>query len=178
MKFTAWQDLDGNEIANAAYPSGIVLVKSQTIGTAVSSVTVNDAFSSEFDNYRIIISGGGGSTDTLLRLQLGNTTSGYYTAKLGAYASGASAYNASTNYWAHLGSASGGSLNADATVMQPYLTERTFMHGFFSFAGTTGSEFGISGAYLDNATSYTDFTVFTQNGTITGGTIRVYGYRN
>jgi hypothetical protein len=30
--------------------------------------------------------------------------------------------------------------------------------------------------YLDNTTSYTDFTLTPSSGTLTGGTIRVYGY--
>ena len=39
---------------------GLWLVKSQTVGTGVSSVTVSNAFSADFDNYRIIYSGGVG----------------------------------------------------------------------------------------------------------------------
>ena len=44
--------------------SGLTLVKAQTIGTTVSSVTVTDAFSATFDNYKIIISDGVGSTNS------------------------------------------------------------------------------------------------------------------
>jgi hypothetical protein len=36
----------------------LTLIKTQTIGTAVSSVTVTGAFSTTYDNYKIIVSGG------------------------------------------------------------------------------------------------------------------------
>ena len=45
-----------------ASSGGLVLVKTQTIGTTVSSVEVTGAFSSTYDNYKIIVSGGAGST--------------------------------------------------------------------------------------------------------------------
>ena len=40
---------------------GMWLVKTQTVGTAVSSVTVTGAFSADYDNYLILMSGGTGS---------------------------------------------------------------------------------------------------------------------
>jgi hypothetical protein len=35
-----------------------------------------------------------------------------------------------------------------------------------------------TGGFLNNTTSYTAFTFTPSSGTLTGGTIRVYGYRN
>jgi len=32
--------------------------------------------------------------------------------------------------------------------------------------------------YVNNTTQYTAFTISPSSGTLTGGTIRVYGYRN
>ena len=61
---------------------GLWLVKTQTVGTAVASVTVTDAFSSTYDNYRIIYTGGAASTSCVLSLQFGiggtMTTTNYY----------------------------------------------------------------------------------------------------
>ena len=45
-----------------ANPGGLDLVKTQTIGSAVSTVTVSDVFSATYDNYLITINGGSGST--------------------------------------------------------------------------------------------------------------------
>ena len=55
---------------------GLWLVKTQTVGTGVSSVTVTGAFSSTYDNYFVTYTGGTGSTQTPLRIQMGSTTTG------------------------------------------------------------------------------------------------------
>ncbi len=57
---------------------GLWLVKSQTIGTGVSSVTVTGAFSANYDRYKITVSGGVASTPLDIRLTLGSTATGYY----------------------------------------------------------------------------------------------------
>jgi hypothetical protein len=46
------------------------------------------------------------------------------------------------------------------------------MRTFWVNSGGAGLAVGI----LDNTTSYTDFTIAPTTGTITGGTIFVYGY--
>ena len=61
-----------------SYP-GLRLVKKQTIGTAVSSVTVTSAFSATYENYLIKVTGGVASTANEFQIQLsGITTSVYY----------------------------------------------------------------------------------------------------
>ena len=61
-----------------AYP-GLRLIKKQTIGTGVSSVTVTGAFSATYDNYKIIVTGGSNSVGTSNVLTtLGGSTTGYY----------------------------------------------------------------------------------------------------
>jgi len=58
--------------------SGVVLIKSQAIGSGVSTVNVTSAFSTTYDSYEIIISGGVCSNDSSnLGFQLGSTTTGY-----------------------------------------------------------------------------------------------------
>jgi hypothetical protein len=37
---------------------------------------------------------------------------------------------------------------------------------------------GNFGASLENTTSYTSFTISNETPTLTGGTIRIYGYNN
>jgi hypothetical protein len=34
----------------------------------------------------------------------------------------------------------------------------------------------MTGAFLNNSTSYTGFTIIPETGTLTGGTVDVYGY--
>lgn len=181
MKFTAWQDLDGNEIANAAYPPGLVLVKSQTIGTAVSSVTVSDVFSSAFDNYRIVITNIIGSLDRAVQMRLGSTSANYD--QVGYYQT----WNTSTvvdyapatpTYWDSVSRCTtGGSNHCVIELFNPYLSQNT--HGHSRGMGLQSAEYIIdNNLWLNDTNSYTSFLLFPYQGTMTGGTIKVYGYRN
>ena len=53
--FTTGEVLTAADTNTYLANSGLVLVKSQTIGTGVASVTISDAFSTTYDNYRITI---------------------------------------------------------------------------------------------------------------------------
>jgi hypothetical protein len=153
---------------------GMWLVKSQTIGTGVSSVTVTDAFSSEYDNYIITLSGGTQSTDTNISMQMGSTTSGYYGSLIyGAY-SGGGANNAGNNnvsMWDWVG---GGSADCHAymEIMHPYLALPTELRARIRYSTVYGNYVG----HIGNFTQYTSFKLI-PTGTLTGGTIRVYGLR-
>jgi hypothetical protein len=168
---TLWTALGGN------YP-GLRLVKKQTIGTAVSSVTVSSAFSATYDAYKIIISGGAGSTDNAqLQLTLGSTTSGYIYS-FGVFASGVAAGVGSTSAPSFQNSAEFDtnkiSLNFD--LVNPFLAKHTIINGGGGYNLTNfNSRTGYQGV-LPNTTSYTAFTLTTSSGSITGGTIYVYGY--
>jgi len=154
--------------------SGLVLVSRTTIGTAVSSVTVSDAFSTDHDNYRILISGGATSAGTDLRLRLGATTSGYchqllyglYTASI--YAEGSTTGAA----YSYAGSGSTSSIFACVDIQSPFLAKDTY----FQSAHIRNNVAGTCQGMLPNTTSYTSFTIIPNAGTITGGTIDVYGY--
>lgn len=181
LKFSSWQDLNGNEVANSTYPPGLVLVKTQTIGSGVSSVTVTDAFSSTFDNYRIIYTEGTTSTQCELQLRLGATTTGYYSSLVyTTWASpwtpqGTGSANGSTFTVAGAGDPDGNRLTID--VCDPYLSKRTSIAGSFVGMDTDRGTGHMTG-FLANTTPYTAFTIITSTGTMTGGTIRVYGYNN
>lgn len=156
---------------------GLVYIKSQTIGSAVSTVTVSNAFSASYENYKIIISGGVGSTNLDLRLQLGSATTNYYTGIIGtAWAAGTAAAAARNNTVAYMdwvGAATTSSINMNFDLIAPYLSKNT--HGAGQFLPYNAAYY--SGSLLADSTSYTAFTLSTSTGTLTGGTIIVYGYR-
>jgi hypothetical protein len=173
--FTAGQILTAAQM-NAV---GLWLVKEQTIGSAVSSVTVNDAFSADYENYKITISGGVGSTISDFNLKLGATTTGYYynlvfQSYTAGTISGLSATNAGS--WLYTGSITANTLHMDVDIYLPFATKRTTYTSKTSYATTT-TGFYTSGGNLETNTSYTSFIVGANGGTITGGTIRVYGYK-
>jgi hypothetical protein len=182
--FSAGQILtsdDMNETAEAVNSLGLFIVKTQTIGTAVASVTVTGAFSSDFDNYKIVISGGSGSTiGATLNMTLGATATGYYFGAIAmtfASASQSSLNGNNTTSWSRVGISNANSINGEIELFSPNLAKRTYYNGRYVQTITNGNAVS-SGGLLDDATQYTAFTLTTASGTITGGTIRVYGYRN
>lgn len=159
---------------------GLWLVKSQTIGTTVSSVTITDAFSSDYDNYLINLNGGAGSTTLNLRLTLGSTATGYYLNSIYLnYASttvnGGAAQN--LGYWSGAGGATTNTISGQFYLFGPNLAKNTTYSATKQQAATTGEVEWTQG-YLADTTQYTAFTLTTSTGTLTGGTIRVYGWRN
>ena len=161
--------------------SGLVLIKTQTIGTTVSSVTVTDAFSSTYDNYMITVTGGVASIDGgAIGLQLGATTTGYYAGYGRITYSSAAASNANDNNAAQFvrsGRSSTNTLFANIYLHGPNLAKNTFYQAW-DIEGATGSVGGYGAGFVNNSTQYTAFTLNASTGTWTGGTIRVYGYVN
>lgn len=166
-------------IPTAATNGTIGATGSVTIGNAVSSVTIT-AFSSLYENYRIVMTNFSMSTGASIRAQLrtGGTTSTANYAWAGVYL----AYTATTvngeaasadSSW-NVGYSQGSANSLIFDVAMPFLAVNTRM------TVTNGNEgyMGVKGGYHNVATSYSDIVLTTAAGTMTGGTIRVYGYRN
>lgn len=168
-------------IADTDTPPGMVLVKTQTIGSNVASVTVTSAFSSEFDVYQITVFGGAmNSGDYGLNMYLGSTRSNYY--YVGEYRNFANTVNnvinaSNASEWGAVGIATTGTLQASILVSGPNLAKNTYFSDTYIYGHPSGGIAAMGGALLDN-NQYTDFTLFIGASTMTGGTIRVYGYRN
>lgn len=160
--------------------SGLVFIKHQNIGTNVSSVTVTNAFSGDFNAYRIILSGGASNSgDYGINMYLGSTRTGYY--YTGTYLSygNTSGWIGSANAaeYGAAGIASTNTLHADIFVNGPNLAKNTFFQNTYIYNYPSGGRAEMAG-YLANNTQYTSFTLFMGGSTMTGGVIRVYGYRN
>jgi hypothetical protein len=159
------------------YP-GLRLVKKQTIGTTVASVTVTGAFSATYENYLIKVVGVAMSSNTVLRMKINGSTGttyqsagyfiGYGTATLNSNAPAITA-----NGWnvAEFNSANDNNC-CDVEVFRPFLSTRT--------SATSHSQSdNLNSSYHSrdtNAASSTNFTILPAVGTLTGGTIYVYGY--
>ena len=158
--------------------SGLVFISRTTIGSAVSSVTLSNIFSSAYDNYRILITGGSGSSNQFIQFSFsGAATAAYnYQIVYGAWATGtASASGASGTdpYFPYMGTMTTSSLQGCVDIQSPYLTEQTFLGSFYARPGHIGA---ISANVLDDTSSYTGLTVAPASGTFSDGNIDVYGY--
>ena len=173
--FTTGEVLTASDTNTYLANSGLVYVTSATIGSGVSSVTVSNCFSSTYDNYRIIYSGGvGTASPQALQIKMGSTAAGYYNAlSYVSYSTGATSTAVVNNgsQWSYVGEASSALTWVCIDVLNPFLTKYTQFGGSY-----VGSVAGNCGGYLADTTSYTAFSLISPT-TLTGGTITVYGYR-
>jgi hypothetical protein len=176
--FSDGNSLPASDINTYLTNSGLVYVKSQTVGTGVASVTVSSAFSTDFDNYKIQWSGSCSlASGNALSMQLGATAAGYYGAMIySSYAGVAGTAVGDNNVasWTHCAGAIGNQIAFEADLFNPFKAQITTMRTAFY---TDGTNTGAKTGYLSNTTSYTAFTLIAAAGTLTGGTITVYGYR-
>ena len=172
--FTTGEVLTASDTNTYLANSGLVYIKQQTVGSGVASVTVSDAFSSTYDSYLIIDTGGTMSNDTALTMQLGAQVTGYY------YFLTYGTYSASTVYgdngsnlsaWNHAGG--GGARSCYIELQNPFLSVATEMRSRVRYGTVYGTEIGHTG----NPTSFTSFKLTPRSGTMSAGTIYVYGYR-
>jgi hypothetical protein len=144
--------------------------------TSASAISLNDVFSSNYTNYRLLITHSQGDANYLgfrLRVSGSDASGSNYSRQFTRGINTAIQANADNNTTFHVigsGATSVASINAD--IFRPFETERTkiISMGFYTgFVVTMGGDHSLS-------TSYTGFTLFPETGTMTG-TISVYGYR-
>lgn len=158
-----------------AYP-GLRRIKTQTVGTGVSSVVVTGAFSATYDAYRIVIASVDASAITANTIKFGSATTQYYGSQyydsFVATTNGIDRNNNTLGFIQCGVTAQNDDTNVAFDVINPFLTKRTTISG--SYFGNVFT--GFFGGTLADATSYTAFTIAPATGTFTGGTISVYGY--
>jgi hypothetical protein len=160
-----------------AYP-GLRLVKKQTVGTAVSSVTVTNAFSATYDNYKIVWTGGASSVTGSMRLALTGITAGYYAQVSYAAFGGGTwfvANNGNIAFFDWIGGTSTNGGIVDMELQNPFTNKFKTGTAVFNEFGTTANN-GLTRIYLPSTSSATGFSLSPASGTLTGGTIYVYGY--
>jgi hypothetical protein len=174
---TDTQQIESYDGAQWRGMSGLQLVKTQTIGTGVSSVEVTGAFSATYENYKIIVSGGASAALGILALRMGTTNTGYYNSRIrityaSATVSGQAVQNTTDFNFAGYGATD--ALYMDANVSMPFASKKTTFQSNM-IEPDTGGGIQFTGGFLNNTTSYTSFQILTSS-TLTGGTIYVYGY--
>lgn len=158
---------------------GVWLLKTQTIGSGVGSVSVTSVFSSSWDNYRIVFTVNSMNTNgntIALTLDSTNITANYYTG--GHY----NFYNAGTYYGTNVNNGSSWQIGYTGTdggggtidICNPNLAQKKSAQSQTAF-----SQICMQANHFNPSTSQaTGFTITPSGSTFTGGTIRVYGYRN
>jgi hypothetical protein len=161
--------------------TGLVLISSTTIGSAVSSVTISNCFSATYENYKVILVGGVSSTDGYINCQLATDSTpvanNYYLGRFGIEFNSSGSGNANQNNtasWTYSGYGNTDWNHAEVDLRMPFLAKKTLMSGVY----TATTTFGAINVGLHNvATSYNSIHFSRASGTMTGGTIKVYGYK-
>jgi hypothetical protein len=155
--------------------SGLTLVKSQTIGSAVSTVAVTNAFNATYDAYKILITGGTATINASLSFNFTGSTTGYNGAVIYSnWTTGslAATGNNNTSSWTYFGYYDTGYINACVELQNPFLAKYTILEGSWISISEGATHNGVHKV----ASSFTGFTLTPSSGTLTGGEIRVYGY--
>jgi hypothetical protein len=175
--FTSGQILTAADTNTYLANSGLVYVTSVTVGSAVSTVAVTSAFNATYDNYRIVFSGGTSSTNASIGMTLGAVTSGYFGGLVRVQTGTGTVVGLADNNaakWTTVGYGATSSVALSFDLLNPFAATPTAYHA----AGwVLTSDCGTSNGINTSATSFTSFNIIPGSGTLTGGTITVYGYR-
>lgn len=158
---------------------GMWLVKTQVIGTAVSSVTVTSAFTTDYDQYMITVTGGTFNTTLVWGVFQFNAahTTGYYGAAQFIDTAAAVTNQGTSNLGRLLvtrsSTTTAGVSSWVVNVANPMTAVRKSIWGQCS-----GGNMVTHGGYYDSTSTFSQFVLSPSAGTLTGGTIRVYGIRN
>lgn len=184
---TQWVDIAQSTVDLSAYQTkantGLQLVKTQTITSGVSSVSVTSCFNSTFDAYKIVFTGVTTASAAGTNLQFGTSNTGYYSNTIslpaGYSSSGTVGYVGNNNgasffteMVTHSTSGSGGTIE----VQNPFAATTTTFQSHGSDPRASGVGLRMNSGFHNVATSYTDLTFFVGGTTFTGGRISVYGY--
>jgi hypothetical protein len=181
-KLGIWNGSEWRFFVDVDTPPALELVKTQTVGTSVTSVTVTNAFSATYDRYLVTLAGGTTTTNRALNLTLGATATGYYSSMMYITYSSSTITGAPNNggsSFPDVGVVTTDSMTGRFEINSPFLSMRTDISWLHGGTGSASQATYVGAGFLNNNTSYTDFTLtMAGSGAMTGGTIRVYGYRN
>lgn len=177
--FTDNTSLPASDINTYLANAGLVYINSVSVSGTPSSIAGPTAcFSSTYDHYKIIVTGLSVSISCQLRMTFGSTVTGYYYGNpLTTMIGGAYEKNNGSNLaYLDLGSCNSGWQNDfNFEVMAPNKPTLTKVSGF---GYVNSAQYGGLGSGLvDGTTQYTSFTLTLSSGTMSAGTVAVYGYR-
>lgn len=168
--------------ADAIAAGGLQLITTQTF-SAVSSVSVNNCFTSTYGNYRVVVAHTGTDASTVaLRLRFrvsgsDNTSSLYSFAGRYDATTGEGRMLATNQTSAIVGDIGNTNCGVVFDVLSPNQSARTLFMSQASAWGTSqGSAVWSNGVFFAD-TVFDGFTLYPGSGTTTG-TIRVYGYKD
>jgi hypothetical protein len=157
--------------------SGLTLLNKTTL-SSTTNVSLNNVFSSTYDNYKILFEGSfvAGATDVEMRLRVSssdNSSANYYAGRGTTNISGtfASAGQNGNDRW-FMCSPTTASGNFTIDMFRPFAAVKTTFSG--TFLSRNLDRGGYNAGFFDTTTSFDGFSIFFANACV--GTLSVYGY--
>jgi hypothetical protein len=161
--------------------SGLVFIKKAT-GTSVSTISIDNCFSSTYSQYRIIfdISASVGQTNMRLRANgADNSSTNYRRQYFNIFSTSRdTARDTGQSAWLGVGSIDAVQEISICEILNPFQTKNTNMFYASCYQPVANTNLYVAMYGINVTTSYDGFTILPDvSGTITG-TIYVYGYVN
>ena len=179
-QFSTGEVLTSGDVNTYLANSGLVYVTSATVGSGSNTVSVSNCFSSTYDNYKVIWTGGVSVGGEALALNLlptsvtgWNTSYSQYVAYNTYIGATVGLYSDAAAKWGYIGEIiTTNKTNINFEIYAPNLAQYTGVSNNYVGQGGAGAGVGIHAI----ASAFTGFTISgAQN--FSGGTITVYGYR-
>lgn len=159
---------------------GLQFITSSTF-SAVSSVSVNNCFTSTYENYLVTVRVLGSTDQNLdLRLRVGGTDASGTNYRIQDLHIIGAVVNSSLTLQAQYRAVAFGSANPTSGQIQfyrPNVAERTSMISHVVTGNSTTALY-LPACNHELATAYDGFSLLAAGGATVTGTVRVYGYRN
>jgi hypothetical protein len=169
---------DGAAFQAVSAPGGLVHITTESF-SAVSSVSVNNCFTSTYANYKILMNWTA-STDAALNLRLrasgtDNSANSYTRQRtISSSTTVSGARNTDTVFLFAISQS--GSNNLSADIFSPQLAANTSYNLISNYSDSIAATVITTGVH-EVASAFDGFSILAGTGTITG-TFRVYGYLN
>jgi hypothetical protein len=155
---------------------GLWLVKTQAVPAGGTAFTVTSAFSADYDNYRIVFNNIGGNAGFSAFMTINGSAGATYrwAGRFWGYGlapgDGSSGGSTTGGFWLGI---MGPGFSGVVDLEAPFLATATKQT-----AQTSGDTYtNVVGSYDTNPASSTAFTVTLSSGTLTAGTVSIYGYK-
>jgi hypothetical protein len=161
---------------------GLWKISQTTVGTGVSSVNIANQFSADYYRYKIVYQGGFCSASGAnMYFQLFGNGTNYFSAVIYQTATAYAVLNTglagtTVAMVGITGNTSNSQYNIEFT--SPLSSAWKVGESSFTAGDNANSYAGSTRIWNTNSTTSTGFSLFPSSGTMTGGTVTVYGYKN
>lgn len=168
---------------NPDYPDAGLTLLNKTTFTGASTVSIDNVFSADYTNYRVLFSGVHASSDVVLyaRMRLSgtdNTTSNYQHQRMEASGTGTPIMARDINQTAgRVGAVLTTNCIMSMDIYNPALAVPTQFNIQSGFRTSTGIQMSLETTAHNVSTAYDGITFYPASSTMTG-TVRIYGYKD